>query len=218
LFIDEVGDLAVGLQPKLLRALEQQEIQRVGGVKPIKVDVRIVAATHRNLAARVDQGLFREDLYYRLSVVEVFVPPLRDRPEDVPLLVKQFLQEELPPGVEISEEARASLQSHTWPGNVRELRNVMERASRLAEGELIDVHDLHLGRSQGDRLPMAIGGNLPYKEAKARLLGQFERQYLVQLMKEYGGNLSAASREAGLARNHLRSLCRKYDIPCGADS
>jgi DNA-binding NtrC family response regulator len=218
LFIDEVGDLAVGLQPKLLRALEQQEIQRVGGVKPIKVDVRIVAATHRNLAARVDQGLFREDLYYRLSVVEVFVPPLRDRPEDVPLLVKQFLQEELPPGVEISEEARASLQSHTWPGNVRELRNVMERAARLAEGELIDVHDLHLGRSQGDRLPMAIGGNLPYKEAKARLLGQFERQYLVQLMKEYGGNLSAASREAGLARNHLRSLCRKYDIPCGADS
>lgn len=218
LFIDEVGELAVGLQPKLLRALEQQEIQRVGGVKPVKVDVRIVAATHRDLLALVDQGLFREDLFYRLSVVEVFVPPLRDRPEDVPLLVEQFLKAEDRSDIRLSEDAMLSLQSHTWPGNVRELRNVMERASRLVEGEVIDAGDLHLGRQYGDRLSLAVGGNLPYKEAKARLLGQFERQYLTQLMKEHGGNLSAASRKAGLARNHLRNLCRKYDIPCGADS
>jgi DNA-binding NtrC family response regulator len=218
LFIDEVGELAVGLQPKLLRALEQQEIQRVGGVKPVKVDVRIVAATHRDLLALVDQGLFREDLFYRLSVVEVFVPPLRDRPEDVPLLVEQFLREEDRSDIRLSKDAMLSLQAHTWPGNVRELRNVMERASRLVEGEVIGAGDLHLGRQYGDRLSLAVGGKLPYKEAKARLLGQFERQYLAQLMKEYGGNLSAASREAGLARNHLRNLCRKYDIPCGADS
>lgn len=218
LFIDEVGELAVGLQPKLLRALEQQEIQRVGGVQPVKVNVRIVAATHRDLLALVDQGLFREDLYYRLSVVEVFVPPLRDRPEDVPLLVGQFLKDEERSGVKFGEDAMLSLQSHAWPGNVRELRNVMERASRLAEGDVIGASDLHLGKQHGDRLSMAIGGNLPYKEAKARLLGQFERQYLIRLMKDHGGNLSAASRAAGLARNHLRNLCRKYDIPCGADS
>ena len=218
LFIDEVGELAVGLQPKLLRALEQQEIQRVGGVKPIKVDVRIVAATNRDLPALVHQGLFREDLYYRLSVVEVFVPPLRDRPEDVPSLVEQFLNEEERSGLRLAEDALLSLQSHSWPGNVRELRNVIERAARLAEGEVIDAGDLHFGRQPGDRLSLAVGGNLPYKEAKARLLGQFERQYLAQLMKEHGGNLSAASREAGLARNHLRNLCRKYNIPCGADS
>lgn len=218
LFIDEVGELAVGLQPKLLRALEQQEIQRVGGVKPVKVDVRIVAATHRDLLARIDRGLFREDLYYRLSVVAVLVPPLRDRPEDVPLLVEQFMQEEERSGVKIGEDVMPSLQSHAWPGNVRELRNVIERAARLAEGGVINTHDLQLGRSPSDRISVALGGNLPYKEAKARLLGQFERQYLMQLMKEHGGNLSAASREAGLARNHLRNLCRKYDIPGGADS
>jgi DNA-binding NtrC family response regulator len=218
LFIDEVGELAVALQPKLLRALEQQEIQRVGGVKPVNVDVRIVAATHRDLLALVDQGLFREDLFYRLSVVEVCVPPLRERPEDVPLLVEQFLNEEAQSGRQLSEEAMLSLQSHSWPGNVRELRNVMERATRLAEGDVISASDLHLDQQSGDRLSLAVGGNLPYKEAKARLLAQFERQYLVQLMKEHGGNLSAASREAGLARNHLRNLCRKYEIPCGADS
>jgi len=218
LFIDEVGELAVGLQPKLLRALEQQEIQRVGGVKPVKVDVRIVAATHRDLLARVDQGLFREDLFYRLSVVEVRVPPLRDRPEDVPLLVDQFLKDLGRPGVELSEDAMHFLQSHSWSGNVRELRNVLERACRLAEGDVINAGDLHLDQQPGDRLPLAVGGDLPYKEAKARLLAQFERQYLAQLMKENDGNLSAASRQAGLARNHLRNLCRKYDIPCGADS
>jgi DNA-binding NtrC family response regulator len=218
LFIDEVGDLAVGLQPKLLRAIEQQEIQRVGGVKPVKVDVRILAATHHDLLDRVDRGLFREDLYYRLSVVEVFVPPLRDRPEDVPLLVGQFLKEEMLSGVEVGEEALLALQSHTWPGNVRELRNVLERAARLVEGRVIGIQNLQLGRPPGDRFSTALGGNLPYKEAKARLLGQFERQYLVHLMKEHEGNLSAASRQAGLARNHLRNLCRKYDIPCGADS
>jgi DNA-binding NtrC family response regulator len=94
----------------------------------------------------------------------------------------------------------------------------MERASRLAEGDVINASDLHLGQQPADRLSLAVGGNLPYKEAKARLLGQFERQYLAQLMTEHGGNLSAASREAGLARNHLRNLCRKYNIPCGADS
>jgi len=218
LFIDEVGELAVDLQPKLLRALEQQEIQRVGGVKPVKVDVRIVAATHRDLLALVDQGLFREDLFYRLSVVEVFVPPLRDRPEDVPLLIEQFLKEEDRSDMRLSDDAMLSLQSHSWPGNVRELRNVMERASRLLEGGVIEAADLHLDRQYGDRFSLAVGGNLPYKEAKARLLAQFERRYLSQLMKEHGGNLSAASREAGLARNHLRNLCRKYDIPCGADS
>jgi len=217
-FVDEVGELAVGLQPKLLRALEQQEIQRVGGVKPIKVDVRIVAATNRDLPTLVHQGLFREDLYYRLSVVEVFVPPLRDRPEDVPPLVEQFLNDEERSGLQLAEDALHSLQSHSWPGNVRELRNVIERAARLAECEVIDAGDLHLGRQPGDRLSLAVGGDLPYKEAKARLLGQFERQYLAQLMKEHGGNLSAASREAGLARNHLRNLCRKYNISCGADS
>lgn len=218
LFIDEVGELAVGLQPKLLRALEQQEIQRVGGVKPVKVDVRIVAATHRDLLAQVNRGQFREDLFYRLSVVEVRVPPLRDRPEDVPLLVDQFLKEEERKGMTLSKDAMLSLQSHSWPGNVRELRNVMERACRLAEGDVINADDLHLDQRIDDRLPLAVGGGLPYKEAKARLLAQFERQYLAQLMKEHGGNLSAASREAGLARNHLRNLCRKYDIPCGADS
>ena len=136
----------------------------------------------------------------------------------MPLLVDQFLKDLGRPGVGLSQDAMLSLQSHSWPGNVRELRNVMERTCQLAEGDVINAGDLHLDQQPGDRLSLAVGGNLPYKETKARLLAQFERQYLAQLMKEHNGNLSAASRQAGLARNHLRNLCRKYDIPCGADS
>ena len=225
LFIDEVGELDLALQPKLLRALEQQQVQRVGGVQPLEVDVRILAATHRDLRRMVDQGLFREDLFYRLSVVEVEVPPLRDRPEDIPLLAKNFLAEltEVWPdgGLQpfrLQAEAVALLQRHSWPGNVRQLRNVLERAAQLADDKLIKASDLDLDSGRGDvGSGLVIDPRLPYKEAKARLLQRFERQYVSALLDECSGNLSRAARKAGLARNYLRNLCRKYNIPSGAD-
>jgi transcriptional regulator with GAF, ATPase, and Fis domain len=226
LFLDEIAELGLNLQPKLLRVLQQQEIQRVGGLKPISVDVRIVAATHQDLRAMVDKGLFREDLFYRLSVVEIVIPPLRERPEDIPLLADLFLiegnqqRDQLNLGpVDFSDEAWAVLQSHSWPGNVRELRNVIERAIQLTEGNSIDRRDLQLDwLRDGKQRNLAVDCRLPYKEAKGRLTQQFERQYLMGLMQEFSGNLSAASRKAGLARHHLRNLCRRYGIPCGADS
>jgi len=225
LFIDEVAELDPSLQPKLLRVLEQHELQRVGGVRPIKVDVRIVAATHRDVRALVDKGLFREDLFYRLSVVEVAIPALRERPEDIPLLVRRFLEEATSYGIaagqtpgQIDKEALLLLQSHSWPGNVRQLYNVLERAVQLGEGPSIQKQDLQLEiAALEDRAHWRVDWRMPYKEAKARLVEQFERRYLAGLMDEVDGNLSRASREAGLARHHIRNLCRKYNIACGAD-
>jgi DNA-binding NtrC family response regulator len=227
LFIDEVAELSLALQPKLLRVLEQQEVQRVGGISSRKVDVRIIAATHRDLCTLVDQGLFREDLFYRLSVVEVNIPPLRERPEDIPLLCEHLLEQGAKlretPGrqacTDLDDDAMVLLQSHSWPGNVRELANVLERAQQLSEGDIIGSRDLQLdpaGQSSG--ADWTVDWRAPYKEAKAVLLSQFERRYLIGLMDECDGNLSLASRKAGLARHHVRNLCRKYLIRCGADS
>ncbi len=223
LLIDEVGELRLDLQPKLLRALEQREVQRLGGVKTIRADARIVSATLRDPWLMVDEGLFRQDLLYRLSVVYVEVPPLRDRPEDIPMLVEHFLADGnlvrkeagLEP-VELTEEAMVFLQSHPWPGNVRELRNAIERAIHLVSGGRICRSDLMLdmyGSRPRSNLPIDL--NVPYKDAKARLVAQFERQYLLRLMQEEEGNLSAASRRAGLARHYIRTLCRRYAIPTG---
>ena len=223
LFIDEVGELRLDLQPKLLRALEQGEVQRVGGVRPIAVDARIISATHRNLWSMVDDGLFRQDLLYRLGVVEVLVPALRERPEDIPMLVDHFLVEPnqlreeagMDP-IQLDEEAMVFLQSHPWPGNVRELRNAIERAAHLIEGDRIRRTDLVLDMfGSRPRSSLPIDTSVPYKDAKARLVEQFEREYLLRLLKEVEGNLSAASRQAGLARHHLRKLCKRYAIPSG---
>ncbi len=225
IFLDEVGELRIGLQPKLLRVLERGEVQRLGSVKTVKVDVRVVAATHRNLWSMVDDELFRRDLLYRLSVVDVVVPPLRERPEDIPILVEHFAKganktrAELGlPEVRFDEEAMIFLQAHPWPGNVRELRNAVERAVHLSDGEDVRreqlVQDLY-GHSKSSAL--TVDCQLPYKEAKAHVQEQFERQYLLHLMEREQGNLSAASRTAGLARQHLRKLCRRYGIAGGRD-
>ena len=149
IFLDEIGELDVTLQPKLLRVLEQREIKRVGGDKTIKVDVRVLAATNRDLRAEVNNGNFREDLYFRLSVVHVELPPLRERQEDVALIVQHFLRDVASRrGVTLSfgQDAMAALVSHRWPGNVRELRNVVERAGALADGPVITRQDLVFGR------------------------------------------------------------------------
>jgi DNA-binding NtrC family response regulator len=235
LFLDELGELPLDLQPKLLRALEQREIRRVGGSKPIKVDVRIIAATNRNLEDEVRGGRFRQDLFYRLSVVRVFLPPLRERIEDIQFLIKQFLADaaynKKPDGTpKVSGVSRAAmdlLSAYRWPGNVRELVNTIERAVSFCEGELIEPRDLPetvRGEEQAPRRPsgsqpvaLMTDADSTFKDAKERWVSSFERDYILALLKKNKGNISHAAREADIDRKYFRKLMRKYGIEGGGD-
>jgi transcriptional regulator with PAS, ATPase and Fis domain len=191
IFLDEIGELDMSLQPKLLRVLENRTIKRVGGTKEIPVDVRVVAATNRDLRKMVSQGTFREDLYYRLGVVTVELPALRERPEDIPLLVEGFLRRVASRRFvgetrlfQVVPEAMARLQAYAWPGNVRELRNTVERGASLAESMRLDVPDLLPISQHGSAELMSPGAaapasqfvadGLPFKEAKQRVVDDFE--------------------------------------------
>jgi len=218
LFIDEVGELPLALQPKLLRVLERRELTRVGGKEVVSVDVRVIAATHRDLRLEIEANRFREDLYFRLAQVRVVLPPLRDRPEDIPALAHHFLEQAAAPGEKpatIEEEASAELARRPLPGNVRELRNILVRAAALSEDNVIRVHDIAgegygFRGSEAERNPLDLGGT--FSEAKQRAVERFERAYLETLLRRCGGNLSRAAREADLARHHLRDLLKKRGL------
>jgi DNA-binding NtrC family response regulator len=217
-FIDEIGELPAALQSKFLRVLERQEVVRVGGQLPIKTDVRIIAATHRDLRHEIDAKRFREDLYYRLAQVRVVVPPLRERLDDIPLLCEK-LARGLPgfadKTLSIDPSALDFLATQPWPGNVRELRNVLARAAALAQDGVVRRHDV-AGEGFGfrgtrqEREALDVSG--AFAEAKERAIQRFESAYLAALMKRCGGNLSLAAREADLARHHLRDLLRKRGL------
>jgi two-component system, NtrC family, nitrogen regulation response regulator NtrX len=202
-------------QAKVLRVLQSGEFTRVGGEQSLKVDVRVVAATNRDLQAAVAAGEFREDLYFRLNVVPLRAPALRDRAEDVPLLCAAFVdlacRENGMKVKAISEEAVALLAQYPWPGNVRELRNVIERACVLSKGDTLNLDDV-LGGEGATQPALGIRTDLPFKEAKGQLVELFEREYIVDLMKRHKMNLSAAAREAQIDRKHLRELIRKYGL------
>jgi transcriptional regulator with GAF, ATPase, and Fis domain len=229
IFLDELGELSLDLQPKLLRVLEQREVKRVGSNRPIRVDVRVIAATNRDLEDDVSSGRFREDLYYRLSVVRIKLPPLRERPDDIPLLGKHFLRghpaNRLPDGdpriTDISPDAMDVLASYGWPGNVRELLNVIERAVSFAEGTLLEVRDLpdhvsgvsgvvHTQRAAAESRAGSVDST--FKEAKERWVSTFERDYIMNLLRKNDGNISHAAREADIDRKYFRKLMRKYGI------
>jgi len=217
IFLDEIGEMAIDLQPSLLRVLDKRAIRRVGSNTYENIDVRVVAATNRDLRAEVQEKNFREDLYYRLAVIRLSVPPLRERGNDVPVLVDHFMQRFAPgPGgngsaLRITPEDMQTLQRHGWPGNVRELRNAIERACLLANGEFINLDDAL--QYSGDAGPaMGVRTDLPFKEAKGQLVEMFEREYIEDLMTRHSMNLSAAAREAQIDRKHLRELIRKYDL------
>jgi DNA-binding NtrC family response regulator len=214
LFLDEIGELSPELQTALLGALERRRFCRVGGDKEVAVDVRVVAATHRDLRKEVNTGLFRLDLYYRLAVVCLEVPPLRERVGDIPLLLEHFAREE-GSAREISElipaETLTRLLGHPWPGNVRELRNYVQAA--IAMGEPMQLE----GRTEpeiSDDFCRAVSPFLdqPYAEARLRLLTEFERRYLERLLSATGGNVAQAARQAGMARSHLNELLRRHKI------
>jgi DNA-binding NtrC family response regulator len=215
-FLDEIGELPASLQPTLLGVLERRRFRRVGGRVDIQVDVRIVSATHRDLRAEVNAGTFRLDLYYRIAVVLMKVPALRERPEDIPLLVEHFLREcghEGPIGELIHPGAMEALSLHHWPGNVRELKNVIE--ATVAMGEAPRIEEAISSPGSGSDLvqdPFSPVLDLTYKEARNTVLRQFERRYLTRLLEKAEHNVSRAAREARMDRSHLIDLLRVHEL------
>jgi DNA-binding NtrC family response regulator len=219
IFLDEVGELDMEVQPRLLRALERRQVKPVGGTGYRTVNVRVIAATNRDLQAEVRAGRFRRDLFHRLAVVRVDFPPLRQRRQDVPLLVDHFLRlaaaaSGRPPPT-VPPETLDALTAHDWPGNVRELRNVLEHAVSLASAESLDPVLLGFvegtASSEGGGSPRATT-SLPFKEAKDRLVEAWEREYLAELLNKAGGNVSLAARRGGISRVYLHELMKKHGI------
>jgi transcriptional regulator with PAS, ATPase and Fis domain len=218
LFLDEAGEMSPAVQAKLLRVLEEREFQRLGGTRVLRTDARIVAATNRDLARAIEKGEFREDLFYRLSVFGIHLPPLRERPEDILPLTEMFLAELGPavgrpvPGV--SREAKELLLSYPWPGNVRELRNALERAAILVEGGLITAAHLPISVTRQDSAargaaPGAAGAFLPPEGVD---LESLERDYVKEALKKARFNKSRAAKLLGLTRAQLYSRIEKYGL------
>jgi DNA-binding NtrC family response regulator len=208
LFLDELGELPLELQPKLLRVLEARSFRRIGGDALIQADVRIVAATSRDLRAEVSAGRFREDLYYRLAVVALEVPPLRKRREDLPLLVESFVSDKKPSAALLS-----AFLAYPWPGNVRELRNVLERAAATSRGSELELPDFPPTREVAEEPASATyDPSLTYRETRARFEAGFEKSYVRWLLQRHAGNVSAAAREAKMDRTHLGDLMRKHGL------
>lgn len=210
-FLDEVGDISLSIQAKLLRVLQEHEIKRVGGTETIKVDVRIVAATNKDLERMVEEKKFREDLYYRLNVVSIYLPPLRERPEDIPLLVDHFLRkyatQDQKPLVHIAPEALDLLTKYRWPGNVRELENVIERAVTLTQSGIILPEDLphriRVGSAETDL--RAFPSRIP--------LSEMEKLYIQKVLEETGGNRKKAAEILGIDRRTLYRMAARLGIP-----
>lgn len=217
LFLDEVGELPQAFQPKLLRALQERQVRRIGDNAYRPVDVRLVCATNRALDREVEAGRFREDLFYRLDVVRIEVPPLRDRPEDIEPLVERFLAEfgADRPGVDrrISREAMTVLCAYRWPGNVRQLRNVVERACALTNRAEIDVGDLAPEvLAHGRDVATESAEHEGFQEMKTRKIAAIEINYITALLRRHDGNVTHCSQQAGMSRSAFQKLMQRYDI------
>jgi DNA-binding NtrC family response regulator len=212
LFLDEVGEVPLESQAKLLRVLENHEVKMLGDAKAHRVDVRVVAATNRDLEEEVRAGRFRRDLYFRLSVLPIRVPPLRERMEDIPLLVEALLQRLSPVNRprRLSAAALKRLLAHPWPGNVRALRNVLERAMLLAKGDEVGSADLYLESSGSS--PMRAGS---FMQAKRGVVEAFEKDYVRRSLDESAGNVSHAARDAGMDRKNFQLLMKKHGLKGG---
>ncbi|HYL46205.1 MAG TPA: sigma-54 dependent transcriptional regulator [Candidatus Limnocylindrales bacterium] len=215
LFLDEIGDMAPAMQAKLLRVLEEGEIERVGGEKPLAVDVRVVVATHRNLEDQIRQGTFREDLYHRVNVFPVKLPPLRERREDIRVLAEHFVRQLAEQNTwkpkKFSPEAIAELERYAWPGNVRELRNVVERVLLLAPAETVDAATV------ARALPQAAVGNSNISAALAsgtlaERVEAFERETLLEELKKHRNHVTNTAKALGLERSHLYKKCQNLGI------
>ena len=213
IFLDEIGDMSLETQAKVLRVLQEREFERVGGNRTIKVDVRVIAATNKNLQKMVQEERFREDLFYRLNVVHIPLPPLRERREDLPLLATCFLEQATSrygrgPKT-LLPEAYGLLFSHSWPGNVRELKNVIEEAIVLSAGEEIQASDLRLGQKAPST---GAADPLTFKEAKQQVVEAFERDFISRALRRHGGNITRAAAEMGLHRQQLQQKIRELEL------
>jgi two-component system response regulator AtoC len=214
LFLDEVGDVDLALQAKLLRALQEREITRVGANRAERVDVRVVAATGRDLEAAVKEGRFRDDLYYRLNVIPLRLPPLRDRAGDLPALVdhfvRSFAERHGRPAILPPPEVLAAARGYPWPGNVRELRNVCERAALMGWEAVAPL--LGQAAAPGPTLAAPAEFSLPLLDARARLIERFEREYLTRLLRQHRGKVGEVARAAGIAERNLYEKLKAYGI------
>src|SRR6202051_3327363 len=219
LFLDEIGDVPGTIQVKLLRVLQDREFERLGGTKTLKVDVRLVAATNRDLRAALEEGTFREDLYYRLNVVAIDIPPLREHKEDVPALANYFLERYAKESVKtitgITPEAMKRLMDYHWPGNVRELQNIIERGVALSTAATLDAADIYLD-DPAKRSPAS--GSSPYVLPSGVTLEQWEDEAIREALRHSNGNKSQAARALGLSRNALRYRLSKLGVADPTDS
>jgi two-component system nitrogen regulation response regulator NtrX len=212
LFLDEIGDMSLKTQAKVLRALQEQVVEPVGGVTSVRVDVRVLAATNKELTGEIRAGRFREDLYFRLNVIPIFVPPLRDRPDDVPLLAEHFMAElareygRRPKKLDAG--AATGLRSYRWPGNVRELRNVIERLMIMVPDNTITLADLGFLDSSSPATVEAGGVTMPLHEARER----FEREYILKALAAQQGNISRTAEALGVERSNLYRKMRAFGI------
>lgn len=215
LFLDEIAEAPLSIQPKLLSAIQDKRIMRIGGSRKIDVDVRIIAATNRRLEDEVEAGRFRKDLFFRLNVFPIRVPPLRERKEDIPELASLFLRKyALKCGKKIlgiAPDALRAMQDYDWPGNVRELENFIERAVIRARSEVLDPSEELLPRGEGGGA-LAVPAELPFREAKERVVAAFERRYIEEALRRTGGRLSEAAREAGMDNKNFSEKMKRYGI------
>ena len=216
IFLDEIGDVPGNIQVKLLHVLQDREFERLGGTKTLKVDVRVIAATNQDLRAALEQGTFRQDLFYRLNVVPISIPPLRERKEEIPYLVDYFIErfarEAGKPQSGITPAALKLLMDFHWPGNVRELENIIERAVALSTGTIIDTADIRLDISPTISSAASSGGTAPFPP-EGMTLEQFEDEIIRESLRRTNGNKSQAARLLGLSRNALRYRLSKLGVP-----
>ncbi len=231
MFLDEIGDMALETQAKLLRVLQEQQFERIGGNQPLSVDVRIIAATNQDLEAMIEQGKFREDLYYRLKVVEIRVPPIRERREDVPLMVQHFIAEACrrfsAPEKQLTAEAMRACVEAPWKGNARSLKAAIEQAVILSPGAEITAEDLFAGpEPDGDHASSPAPGAsnhtsatgegsdlaLTFREAKEKFVGDWERDFFVRALRATGGNISRAAERTGMYRQSFQQKMRELGI------
>ena len=213
LLLDEIGEMPLHLQSKLLRAIEEKKVTSVGSDRPVEVDVRFIATTNKDLQAEAERGTFRRDLFYRLAVMPILVPPLRERPEDIPVLAEHFLESANRRCRKslrgIAPESRQALLAYPWPGNVRELENVIERTVIVAKGDVLAGVERFLAPSGA---PAAVDLSLPFRDAKARVVEEFERAYVAGLLDAHGGKLTTAAKHADMDPKNFSDKMVRYGL------
>jgi len=228
LFLDEIGDMALETQAKLLRVLQEKQFERIGGNQPLSIDVRIIAATNQDLETMVSQGRFREDLYYRIKVVEIRIPPVRERRDDIPLMVRHFIDDACQrfgkPAMRLSPEAMRACLDRPWKGNARSLKAAIEQAVILAGGDEISPEDLFSGSDpEGDHAPAPMTNHVPvgsddgdetltFREAKDKFVGDWEREFFIRALRATGGNISRAAERIGMYRQSFQQKMRELGI------